>query len=81
MKHYSEYDLEKMYNDFLDEAYPECKIAGYDYSTSEALKEIDPTAYRCGFTDWLDSECQAGNIFEHRDGEYYDSEEEEEGET
>lgn len=52
----SEYDALKMYDDFLDEFYPDCKIAGYEYSTSRALKEVDPIAYRCGFNDWCDAE-------------------------
>lgn len=52
----SEYQALKMYNDFLDECYPNCKIGPYEYSTSRAMEEIDPTAYRCGFNDWLDAE-------------------------
>jgi hypothetical protein len=44
------------YDDFLDDVYPTCQIAGYEYCTSRALKEIDETAYRCGFNDWCDSE-------------------------
>lgn len=53
---YSRRQLEDMYDDFLDEIYPEANICGYEYSSSRALKEIDPTAYRCGLNDWADSE-------------------------
>lgn len=79
MKQYSERDLERMYDDMLDEVYPDCQIAGLTYSTSHALKELDPTAYRCGFNDWLDGEL-GESIFEHADGEYYDEAEDSENE-
>lgn len=66
----SEYELDKLYRDFLDDLYPECEIAGMKYCTSTALAEIDPTAFRCGFADWLDSECQSGT-YEEINGEYF----------
>ena len=65
----SDRELENLYNEFLDEVYPDCKIAGYQYSTSLALKEIDPTAYRCGMNDWIDS--MLDDTFTEIDGEYY----------
>lgn len=40
------------FDHFLDEVFGDCKIAGYEYSTSYALKEVDETAYRCEFNDW-----------------------------
>jgi hypothetical protein len=75
MTKYTDHELHMMYDDFLDEVYGTVKIAGLDYETSTALKNADEVAYRCGFSDWLDSEQQADNIFEHSDGEYYDEEE------
>lgn len=50
-----DYELEALYCDMLDEEYLECIIAGYSYSTSKALKEIDPIAFRCGLLDYIDS--------------------------
>ena len=47
---------EKEYDEFLDEVYGIVKVCEYEYNTSQILKEVDPTAYRCGFVDWLDSE-------------------------
>lgn len=72
MSKLTDQDLESRYDDMLDEAYPDLTIAGLSYSTSNALKEIDPTAYRCGFNDWLDSEV-GETVFEVG-GEYFDSE-------
>lgn len=69
-----DYELEKSYDEFLDEVYPDCGVAGLSYSTSNVFKEIDPIAYRVYFSNWLDSEIEDGRLVEH-DGEYYDKEE------
>ena len=37
-------DTEELYANMLDDCYGEVKIAGYSFSTSRALKELDPTA-------------------------------------
>lgn len=63
-------ELHEYYDDMLDEIYGDCKVANYCYSTSRTLQEIDPTAYRCGFSDWLDNEITEG-IFIEADGKYY----------
>jgi hypothetical protein len=52
----SEYDLENRYCEFLDEVYGPVNIAGLTYDTSSVLKEVDPTAFRCGLNDWSDEE-------------------------
>jgi len=52
----SEYEALKQYDEMLDELYGEIKICGYEYSASNALKEVDPIAYRCGFNDFCDAE-------------------------
>lgn len=66
----SEYDLEDLYDEMLDEVSGEVKIGTLSYLASKVLSEIDPTAYRCGFADWLDFECQ-DNRFVEIEGEYY----------
>ena len=58
-----EHELEDRFEQMLDEVFGTVNIAGYDYDTSSALKEIDPTAYRCDFAYWLDSEL-GESIFE-----------------
>lgn len=52
----TEYDALEQYDEFLDEVYGTVTIAGMEYQTSRALKELDPIAYRTGFNDWCDSE-------------------------
>ena len=43
------------YDDFLDECYGECEIAGGTYRASYALKLVDETAYNTGKSDYDDS--------------------------
>ena len=47
--------LEQEYRDYIDE-FNTVEIMGMSYTASRVLEELDPTAYRCGFNDWLDSE-------------------------
>jgi hypothetical protein len=65
-----DYELHQMYDEMLDEIYPECKIGNMDYSTSRVMKDVDPTAYKVGFSDWLDNEISEGIIIEEND-KYY----------
>lgn len=48
-------DFYGFYDDALDDTYETAQICGYEYSPAEALKAVDPIAYRCGYNDWLDS--------------------------
>ena len=67
---YDAIDEEMAYDAFLDEVYPKCSIAGYEYQTSRVLAEVDPTAYRCSKDDWLDGEFGDGNLAEIAAGVY-----------
>lgn len=64
-------DIESLYDDMLDDTYGVVSIAGLEYSTtSDALKRLDPIAYRCGLSDYIDSLLTDGEI-EEIDGDYY----------
>ena len=63
--------LDEMYKKMLDSCYGQIEICGNKYAVSRVLEEVDPTAYRCGYADWLDSEISGKNITEHG-GKYYD---------
>ena len=43
---------ESEYDEFLDENFEDVEVVGFTYSTSEALKRLDPIAYRCGKSDY-----------------------------
>ncbi len=49
--HITSVDFDAMYDEMLDEVHGEFM----GYSASRILEEVDPTAYRTGFNDWLDS--------------------------
>ena len=51
----SDYVSESDYDNWLNDAYGEVEVAGMSYSTSRVLREIDPIAYNCGFSDYCDS--------------------------
>lgn len=42
---------EQVFRDMLDEVYGDVQVASHSYSTSRALEELDPTAFRCGVAD------------------------------
>ena len=42
---------EEGFDQWLDEVGEPCKVGTLEYSQSEVLKNCDPTAYRCCFTD------------------------------
>lgn len=44
----------QLYRDMLDEVYGEINI-GVTFQPSAVLEEMDPTAFRCGFADYMDS--------------------------
>ena len=47
-----DYEIEQEYKDMLDDVYGAVDIAGFKYETSQALKEVDPIAYRVGLSDY-----------------------------
>jgi hypothetical protein len=58
----SDGDLDQRYRDMLNECYPVVSICGYEYDPAEALAQIDPVAYRCGFADYVGDDDGSGTI-------------------
>ncbi len=48
-------DVEDRFRDDID-TFNNVEIMGMSYCASQVLEKLDPTAYRCSFNDWLDSE-------------------------
>jgi hypothetical protein len=71
LKFVSERQLYEAYDDVLDDVHGCVMIVGCEYCTSDVLKSIDPTAYKCGFSDWLDSDIRDGIYTDEIKGEYY----------
>ena len=71
-------DTDTLYDDMLDECYSFDSVGGpfATMSPARVLAEVDPVAYQCGKSDWLDGESR--DEWEEIDGEYYDQREVEE---
>lgn len=57
---------DEVYNNMLDDCYEEVNVCGCIYQPSEALKQLDPIAYRCGKSDY-ESEYDLDNCEEYID--------------
>lgn len=49
-------DDEKYYAAALDDIYPVVEIGYLTFSPSQIVRELDPTAFRCGMNDYLDGD-------------------------
>ena len=49
----SEHEASSRYDDMIDEIQGDVVILGMTYSASRVLKEVDPIAYNCGFSDFV----------------------------
>lgn len=49
------YDYEEAFKDMIDDIDGPVVIAGLKFTASRILEELDPVAYRCSLTDWVDS--------------------------
>jgi hypothetical protein len=65
-------DTEQRFLDSLNEN--TVTICGLEYAEGDALKEVDPTAFRCGHNDYVDAECQNDQLMEI-DNEHYNFDE------
>ena len=60
------------YDEMLDECYGPVKMGTFIFDASSVLRELDPTAYRCGFNDWLDGEDEDTRTAAESDGSFND---------
>lgn len=59
---YSESELEDAYEDWLTDCYGSISVCGYEYDAGSVFRELDPTAFRCGFLDWIDVRVCDGDL-------------------
>lgn len=67
-------NADEYYKDMIDECYGDIEIMGMHYCASTALERLDPIAYRCGYSDWMDGEY-SDMVYEFErmeEGEYTD---------
>jgi len=68
--HCTEIDGEELYEQMLDECWPEVTIGCGTYSPSQILKNCDPTAFEIGVHEYLDNLAEDGQAYELQ-GCYY----------
>ena len=59
-----------MFEEMLDECYEEVKIGCCTFSPSDIMKQLDPTAFRIGVSENLESLAEDCQLYES-DGKYY----------
>lgn len=63
--------LHEQYDEMLRDCYGDVSVCGMEMDCVRILKEMDPTAYRCGFGDWLGTT----DVYTEIGGEYFDVDE------
>ena len=63
-------DDEALFDEMIDECYPEIEIGCCSWQPSRVMSELDPTAYRIGVQEHIDSLVEDCQLYES-DGEYY----------
>lgn len=63
-------ELERRYHEMLNECFEPVKICNHEYLAGDALREVDSTAYKCGFADWISGELDETIV--EIDGKYFD---------
>ena len=69
-QHCQPVDGEEMFEEMLDECYEELKVGCCTFSPSQVMKECDPTAFRIGTSENLDSLAEDCQLYE-LSGDYY----------
>jgi hypothetical protein len=64
-----------LYEDMLNECYRRVEFGNLSYAPSTVLREVDPTAFRCGFNDYVDSLTEDGIFVEGLTDSEMDSDE------
>lgn len=57
-----EWELERRYEDMLDECHPMVRIGEMEFEPSRVLREVDPIAFRAGMLDYADALISDGEI-------------------
>jgi hypothetical protein len=60
-------ELDELYDGMLNECSTPIAVGCIQIDPAKALKEQDPTAYRCGKVDWVDGETTEGQLVEVSD--------------
>lgn len=67
------YNREELFDDMLNDIEPTVKLCGLEYLPADTLKSVDPIAYRCAVSDYIDSLLTDGQFVELEDGTLVDA--------
>ena len=68
---YSYEDIQRLYEEFLDEVYEPVELAGMTIHASD-MKHIDPTMFSCNVNDYISAEFIEINDFYYRESDIAD---------
>ena len=71
-QHCTAVDGENLFEEMLDECYPEVTVGCCTFSPSQVMKELDPTAFRIGAQENLDSLAEDSQLYECN-GDHYNT--------
>jgi len=71
-QHCEPIDTEELFEQMLDDCYEEITLGNLSWSPSYVMKELDPTAFSCGVSEYIDGLVEDGEYYEF-DGGCYDS--------
>ena len=71
-QHCTAVDGENLFEEILDECYPEVTVGCCTFSPSQVMKELDPTAFRIGAQENLDSLAEDSQLYECN-GDHYNT--------
>ncbi len=71
-QHCTAVDGEDLFEEILDECYPEVTVGCCTFSPSAVMKELDPTAFRIGAQENLDSLAEDSQLYECN-GDHYNT--------
>ena len=60
-------NYEEMFDEFLDDVFPEVELLGCKYNYSTVLKRTDEVAYRIALNDYIDSLDEIDEILDEMD--------------
>ena len=69
-QHCETVDGEELFEEMLDECYDEVTVGCCTFSPSDVMKELDPTAFRIGVSEYLDSLAEDLQAYEVN-GDFY----------
>ena len=64
---YTDSQMEDIFQEWLDDFHGQVDIAGYSMNPGRVLREVDYTAFREEFNNWIDNEITEGNYREYVD--------------